>query len=243
MYAEFGGAEVKRSVAMIFLFAEVVSVGYGQGPRANTPFTLTWSQGKCLGCRIAARLGEVQFVSRSEAWAVGSEDHLGGVNVVLVHSTDAGRTWREVPQSQKYTDPDAQLAFSFLDISRGWIDPLDVVADEGKMISTRDAGQHWQRLSKQFLQRMQFIDESHGYGTLAEEFFRTMDGGRSWVGAKIPDIRFIDHLFFLTPEVGWIAGSDGKDLLVFRTVNGGRDWEESRTTHRNLRNGYVICSS
>jgi hypothetical protein len=81
----------------MFVLAELVSVGYGQGPKAeNTPFTLTWSEGKCLGCKIAARLGEIQFVSRSEVWAVGSEDHLGGVNVVVVHSTDAGRTWREV---------------------------------------------------------------------------------------------------------------------------------------------------
>ena len=46
----------------------------------------------------------------------------------------------------------------------------------------------------------------------------------------IPDIGFIDRMFFLTPDKGWIAGTNRKDLLVFRTVNGGRDWEESRTT-------------
>jgi photosystem II stability/assembly factor-like uncharacterized protein len=37
----------------------------------------------------------------------------------------------------------------------------------------------------------------------------------------------------LTPELGWISGAagvNGKDFFVFRTVNGGRDWEESRTT-------------
>jgi photosystem II stability/assembly factor-like uncharacterized protein len=37
-------------------------------------------------------------------------------------------------------------------------------------------------------------------------------------------------MFFLTPEIGWLAGTDGKDFFVFRTVNGGKDWEESRTT-------------
>ncbi|HUJ23059.1 MAG TPA: hypothetical protein VLX58_16120, partial [Bryobacteraceae bacterium] len=30
-------------------------------------------------------------------------------------------------------------------------------------------------------------------------------------------------------EHGWIAGTDGKDSFVFRTTNGGRDWEQSRT--------------
>jgi photosystem II stability/assembly factor-like uncharacterized protein len=186
--------------------------------------------GKTKKRQTLLSLGEIQFVSRSEVWAVGSEDHLGGVNVVVVHSTDAGHTWREVPQTQQYTDPDAQLAFSFLDAARGWIDPLDVVADEGKMINTRDGGRHWQRVSRQFLQRMQFIDDTHGYGTVVNEFFRTNDGGRSWVGTKIPDIGFIQRMVFLTSNSGWIAGVDGKDLLAFRTVNGGRDWEESRTT-------------
>ena len=45
---------------------------------------------------------------------------------------------------------------------------------------------------------------------------------------KIPDIVFIDRMMFLTPDNGWIAGTtgmNGKDLLVFRTVDGRRDWE------------------
>jgi photosystem II stability/assembly factor-like uncharacterized protein len=225
---------VNKPVTMIFVLAQIVSVGYGQGAKAaNAPFTLTWSEGKCLGCKVAARLGEIQFVSRSEVWAVGSEDHPGGVNVVVVHSTDAGHTWREEPRSQQYTDPDARLAFSFLDIGRGWIAGWGNLAGDPEMIGTRDGGQHWRSLSKQFLQRMQFMDDSHGYGTVANEFFRTNDGGRSWTKTKIPDIGFIDCMVFLTADNGWIAGTtgmDGKDLLVFRTVNGGRDWEESRTT-------------
>jgi photosystem II stability/assembly factor-like uncharacterized protein len=227
-------AKVKKPVAMLmFVLTELVSVGYAQNQEAaNIPFTLTWSKGKCEGCKNAARLGEIQFVSRSEVWAVGSEDHPGGVNVVVVHSTDAGRNWREVPQSQQYTDPDAQLAFSFLDVARGWIAARNRAGDP-EMITTRDGGQHWPSLSQQFLQRMQFLDDSHGYGTVADDFFRTDDGGRSWVKTKIPDIVFIDCMTFLTPDNGWIAGTtgkNGKDLLVFRTVNGGRDWEEFRTT-------------
>ena len=225
---------MKKPVAMMFVLAALVPVGYGQDPiAANTPFTLTWSKGKCLGCKNAAWLGEIQFVSRSEVWGVGLKDELNEVNTIVVHSTDAGHTWREVPQSQQYTDPDGRLAFSFLDAARGWIASWGKSADEPKMISTRDGGQHWQSLSQQFLQRMQFIDDTRGYGTAPGEFFRTNDGGRSWVETTIPDIGYIDHLFFLTPELGWMSGAagvNGKDFFVFRTVNGGRDWEESRTT-------------
>lgn len=230
LYAEFGDAEVKKPVAMMFVLAELVSAGYGHDPKAtNTPFTLTWSAGKCLGCKIAAGLGEIQFVSRSEVWAVGSDAGLNMVNTIVVHSTDAGRTWREVPRTSQMTDPDGRLALSFLDIARGWIVSGNL-AGEPEMISTRDGGQHWRSLSQQFLQSMQFIDDTHGYGSVADGFFRTDDGGRSWVETKIPDIGFIDRMVFLAPDNGWIAGVHGKDFLVFRTANGGRDWEESRTT-------------
>jgi photosystem II stability/assembly factor-like uncharacterized protein len=225
-------AKVKKHVVMMmFVLAELVSVGYGQDQKAaNAPFTLTWSEGKCLGCMNAAWLGEIQFVSRSEVWGVGFKDVLNEVNTIVVHSTDAGRTWREVPQSHQYTDPDGLLAFSFPDAARGWIAPWGNRGAEPEMISTRDGGQHWQSLSQQFLQRMQFIDDTRGYGTVADDFFRTDDGGRSWVETKISGIGYIERMVFLTTDNGWIAGIHGKDFLVFRTVNGGRDWEESRTT-------------
>ena len=102
--------------------------------------------------------------------------------------TPSGRTWRELRRTQQYTDPDGQLAFSFLDVARGWIVSANDRADEPEIISPRDGGQHWQHLSHQFLQNMQFIDDSHGYGTVADEFFRTDDGGCSGVETKIPGI-------------------------------------------------------
>ena len=205
--------------------------GYGQDQEtAKSPFVLTWREGRCLGCKVAAGLGRVQFVSRKDIWAVGSKGELNGVATIVVHSTDAGRTWRELPQTNQHSDPDGQLAFSFLDARRGWISRRNPTDDEPTMISTSDGGQHWQRVSQQFLQSMQFIDDSHGYGTVAEEFFRSNDGGRSWVETKIPDIRFIDRMVFLTRDNGWITGIDGKDFLVFRTINGGIAWEQSRTT-------------
>src|SRR5579863_5830659 len=143
LYAEFGDANVKKPLAMMFVLAELASVGYGKDPKAaGAPFTMTWSKGKCLGCKNARWLGEIQFVSRSEVWGVGLNNVLNDMNTIAVYSTDAGRIWREVPQSQQYTDPDGRLAFSFLDAARGWIALRDSRADMPKMISTRDGGQH-----------------------------------------------------------------------------------------------------
>lgn len=230
-YAEVGKDLMTSLSEVVFGLVLLSTVGYGQDQKAaSSPFELTWTKGKCVGCKIADGLGRVQFVSRTDVWAVGPN---GDRNFIVVHSPDAGRTWREVPQTYQYAgDPDGPPAFSFLDAMRGWIAWWDP-ADEPKMIRTQDGGQHWQSVSQQFLQTIHMIDDSRGYGKVAKEFYCTNDGGRSWVETKIPDIVFIDHLFFLTPELGWISGAagvNGTDFFVFRTVNGGRDWEESRTT-------------
>jgi photosystem II stability/assembly factor-like uncharacterized protein len=161
-------------------------------------------------------------------WAVGFDQPLRG-SFVVVHSTDAGRTWKELPQVHEYAGPDKPPAFWFLDRARGWIAWLDDRTNEFEMIHTQDAGEHWQNLSKQSLQEVRFFDDNHGYGADGANFLRTNDGGRTWTETTIPHTRYIDNMVFLTPDDGWIADADGKDLFVFRTTNGGRDWEESRT--------------
>ncbi len=205
--------------------------GYGQDPKvASPPFDLTWTKGRCVGCRTAKQLGRVQFVSRQEVWAVGDSGAHAAGPFIVVRSTDAGRTWREIPQTHQYPgEPDGPPAFWFLDAMRGWIAWWNATDGEPKIISTRDGGQRWQNVSQQELQTMQMVNDSRGYGKVADAFFRTNDGGHSWVKTKIPNLGFINRLFFLTSELGWIAGGHGEDFLVFRTVNGGRDWEESRT--------------
>ncbi len=220
---------------LLFVLTGLGSAGYAQDESAaSVPFTLSWSEGKCVGCKIASELGRIQFVSRSEAWAVGCNypppGAQGSGDFIVIHTKDAGRTWREVSQTRQHAgDPDGPPAFSFLDAARGWIAWWNP-ADEPKMVHTRDGGQHWHEMSQEFLQKVRFFDDSRGYGAEVTKFLRTNDGGRTWTETQIPHLRFIDRMVFLTPERGWIAGTDGKDFFVLRTVNGGRDWEESRTT-------------
>ena len=65
------------------------------------------------------------------------------------------------PRASQYTDPDARLAFSFLDAARGWIAGGTRPRDEPKMISTRDGGRHWQSASpNSSCKAMQFIDDT-----------------------------------------------------------------------------------
>lgn len=226
---------MKTGWRFLFVLAGVASIAYGQGKSDMIGrFSLAWSEGKCVGCKTAFELGRIQFISRSEAWAVGCNYPPPGANgagdFIVVHTQDAGHTWREVAQTRQHAgDADGPPAFSFLDAARGWIAWWHP-ADEPRMIRTLDGGQHWQEVSQEFLQKVRFFDDSRGCGAEVTKFLRTSDGGLSWTETEIPHVGFIDRMLFLTPDIGWIAGTDGKDFLVFRTTNGGRDWEESRTT-------------
>jgi photosystem II stability/assembly factor-like uncharacterized protein len=219
---------MSKLVAGVFLAASFALAGYGQS--AKVPFTLSWQNGKCIQCTIPVRLADIQVVTRNDIWAVGFDQPLRG-SFVVVHSTDAGRTWREVPRVKIYAGPDTPPAFSFLDRARGWIAWYDLNgSDTPEILRTSDAGEHWQNISRQDLQKVFFFDDKRGYGTRAEKFFRTTDGGVTWAETTIPRVGFIDKMIFLTPEIGWIAGADGKDVHVLRTTDGGSHWEEARIT-------------
>ena len=190
-----------------------------------------------MGCQVAEDLSEIQFLSRNEAWgvAIGPTGQDAAGNYVLLHTTDAGRTWRELPLSTEYAVPPS---FWFLDRETGWFGCWNVPCSiaEPKLFRTDDAGGHWRQVSNETTAvDMAFSDGASG---IAHEFgvddsggiVRTSDGGRHWETVSIPHLKRVERTRFLSGRVGWVTGHDGADLLLFRTLDGGDSWQEFRTT-------------
>lgn len=212
----------------LLLFVGLVTPGIGQSlSAADAPFALNWATGSCVGCKIAQSLTHVQFTARGVAWAIGvnfAEEAEGTGDYVVVRTKDGGRRWVEDRNTLQHA---IAPAFSFADTSNGWI---ALSGSSGpRMIRTRTGGDSWDFVSRQFAQKLQFFDGENGYGAEAATFLRTPDGGRTWSQSKIPDLNVIDQLLFLSPKTGWIAGTSGRDFLVFQTNDGGMNWNESRT--------------
>ena len=104
------------------------------------------------------------------------------------------------------------------------------------VLRTDDAGGHWRMLSEHFIQNMQFINPLIGVGSefdgTTSGFTKTSDGGHTWNRSAVPDVKFISKILFLTPEIGWIAGTNelsnnlnGRVAFVLRTTDGGRSWK------------------
>ncbi len=96
------------------------------------------------------------------------------------------------------------------------------------------------------LTRVAFLNESEGWATAlsltgqgpeqTNSIVRTWDGGLSWdpVDAPVDDL-WLDALFFLDSEAGWVVGEQSSDApggfpfnyYVLRTIDGGSTWTKS----------------
>jgi photosystem II stability/assembly factor-like uncharacterized protein len=215
------------------LIFAMVHIAFGQS--SSAPFDLAWTSGTCRNCEAVRQLGDLGlFTSRSIV--VGGyffpTEGEGTGDYSVVRSNDAGRHWVEIPKSRMHaTNP----SISFLNEKTGWISGMGVDASAW-VLQTNDSGLHWRMLSEHFIQGMQFISPQIGIGSefdgAKSGFVKTVDGGRTWNRSAIPDVKFIDKIFFVTPEIGWIAGTNelsedlnGRVAYVLRTVDGGRSWK------------------
>jgi photosystem II stability/assembly factor-like uncharacterized protein len=195
------------------------------------PFTLTWVKGECRHCPIARQLSKIRFVSKTEAWGIGflwNYRGQGSGDYVIVHTVDGGRIWKELSTSSVHA---VEPSFAFLNPKVGWISYLH---SSGEDIAkhTVDGGKHW-KTHQSGGQFIKFFNEREGYGygfckTERQCFFRTTDGGRSWTESWLPEIKFVDNAFFLNSQTGWIAGMNGEEAFILRTVDGGLHWEAAR---------------
>lgn len=190
------------------------------------------------------RIGATLFTNRHEAWAIGITGPTPGVDGmgfrVLLHTVDGGHTWAEVPKTQSYSVPPS---VAFLNDKVGWVQTIDDSTGEQNLFETVNGGQSWTAATGAFPVFPRILDGSHWWGlkprlamsaTAGSYLERTSDGGRSWRNTRLPDaLGDFPIVKFISPDVGWAGNINGTQLVVFRTVDGGRTWEESVTSAPN----------
>ena len=186
-------------------------------------------RGTCVRCTRPFRLSRLQFVSPTNGWATGFVSEYS----VLLHTTDGGKHWREVPDIE--TDGvNVEPAFWFLDAKSGWVGWPDVVVGD-HLIRTGDGGRTWRNLhARQYWVDLQFFNGRLGVGTAstpqAAQFCTTSNGGADWHEQTV-DLVYPSELQFVDTMDGWIAGAvhEGNNLRprVLYTADGGGSWRTS----------------
>jgi len=185
------------------------------------------------------------FTSRQEVWAVGESwpppGGQGSGDRVLLHSSDGGQTWTEVPHTEHYA---AAPSVTFLDAKTGWVRTYKGYLFEEVLLETRNAGKNWKDVTGKFPVFPRILDARHWWGVemaprehpadgrlWKRTILRTEDAGRSWQRSQVPDeAGDFPVLSFLSWDVGWATNVSGGGFQVFRTTDGGKTWDKTMTT-------------
>lgn len=168
------------------------------------------------------------FPSAQVGYVAGSQGSFS--NSGLSKTMDGGNTWTAL------TFPDSNFTVNSMDFvteSLGYVaGRLEGGNYNPKLFKTEDGGQSWSDLSPDSINTsggyevVDFLDENNGYFGVEGSFFKTTDGGATWMESAQPGSYPMDIDFFDVNH-GTIACWDGTFFyacLIYTTEDGGTTW-------------------
>ncbi len=170
----------------------------------------------------------------------------------LLHTEDGGMNWRKVtPSSPQIPEGESGpgLSTAYWDGQTAWYLLSDY--ETSTLFLTTDAGLTWSETALAFPGgSMDFRDASNGYllsslgvgaGSQYVALYHTADRGLTWeqrfthepgVEKDLPSSGLKSGIAFVDDTNGWITGNEPVEdfIYLFRTRNGGINWEEASCT-------------
>lgn len=160
---------------------------------------------------------------------------------------DGGDSWTRV-LSQPET---AFRTITFLDEMNGWVGNLGKggwvggVSDTNPLYETSDGGETWNAIPGNRISGptpdgicgLWAVGENTIHGTGRYDggafFISSRDGGATWVSRELSvDYRGFVDVFFHTPDVGYITGTDNSgDAQLLYTADGGTSWTSAMSNN------------
>ncbi len=133
------------------------------------------------------------------------------------------------------------LSYQFISATEGWAFSSNY--DGTLLYHTNNTGQSWEQIyvsDQNQIIDLQMIDSQHGwaiiYRGMSVDLFTTASGGEAWfrVDVQVPISGLVTTMDFSDMENGLIAGYSDGVKYVYRTTNGGYDFEELYQTDINF---------
>lgn len=121
-----------------------------------------------------------------------SDDDLSKSNALLLRTSDGGKTWKKVYQSNRPYETTWKVSFPTANIGYATIQSYnpDTTVKQQRIAKTTDGGLTWFEINlvedanaRQF--GIGFLDENHGFVGTMNSGYETRDGGRSWTPVNL----------------------------------------------------------
>jgi photosystem II stability/assembly factor-like uncharacterized protein len=154
---------------------------------------------------VTGMILDIHFVDANVGFIAGaSEAEEDKAHARILKTTDGGKTWRAVFDSDRAGDNNWKLAFPSAQVGYATIISYQAPAGEarGYVVKTVDGGEHWSRQNvtgdaEWVPYGINFLDEMHGWVGGSTGGFETRDGGQTWtpekMGLSTNKIRFVNR--------------------------------------------------
>lgn len=178
---------------------------------------------------VTGMILDIHFVDADTGFIAGaSAAEEAKAHARILKTTDGGKSWRAVFDSDRAGDNNWKLAFPSARIGYATIISYRAPAGEarGYVVKTEDGGEHWRRLTVThdadwIPYGVAFLDEERGWVGGSTGGYATSDGGMSWtpqdMGLSTNKIRFVPRA-----DGGVTAFAIGKDIYKLELPGNGR---------------------
>ncbi|MCP5524923.1 MAG: hypothetical protein H7A46_25640 [Verrucomicrobiales bacterium] len=167
------------------------------------------------GLPITVYLERIHFVDAGHGWAFGTDG-------TVIQTINGGANWEPVAGEMP-------RHVQFVDVDLWW------GLEGGELRVTDDGGQTWtpRTLPAGETDGIPYFKNAlEGWFVGTVRIWKTIDGGTTWENQAtlgLPDGRALTTLDFRDPDNLWVAGFAG---AVYKSTNGGEDWEHQNPAPR-----------
>jgi photosystem II stability/assembly factor-like uncharacterized protein len=213
----------KKLLILSIPFLVLLSCTKGKNEsRVSAAASDTLSAGwKKIQINDSSALYDVFFINNT-GFAVGSN---------IYKSSDGGDNWSQL------TAP-SELGYPLINIGMGNEKNAIFIKSLGQVVATHNGGASFTTkvMPDPSLSDVFFVDSSIAYA-VGKSVWKTIDAGDNWI--KLYDFAPTagwNSLSFINEKTGWISKQEG----IYKTINGGIDWQRVNTDTINLDQGGAI---
>lgn len=230
-----GGRQIAGVCAIDVLKVDGKVVAVRAGGRVGGPAGMleSFDQGRTFRARdmsgVTGMILDIHFIDANTGFIAGaSAPEEDKAHARILKTTDGGKSWRAVFESDRAGDNDWKLAFPSARVGYATIISYSAPENEarGYVVKTEDGGEHWRRLtvtsdSNWIPYGINFIDDEHRWVGGSTGGYSTGDGGKTWsaesMGLSTNKIRLVQR-----PDGGITAFAIGKELYKLDLPAQGR---------------------